>query len=174
MSDPYIGEVRMFGGNFAPVGWAFCNGGLLAISEYEALFNLLGTTYGGDGQTTFALPDLRGRLPIHAGTQPGGPTYDLGQSAGSESVTLTSAQMPAHTHALLASQSPADGADPRGSLLAGSDSLNCYGPANPDKSSAMNPGFVGQTGGSQAHENMQPFLCVSFIIALEGIYPQPS
>jgi microcystin-dependent protein len=174
MSDPFLGEIRLFGGNFAPRGWSFCDGSLLAISQNDALFALLGTTYGGDGQSTFGLPDLRGRLPIHMGTQPGGPTYTLGESAGSESVTLTQAQMPAHSHALLASQSPAEGADPRGNVLAGSDSSNFYGPANADKAAAMNPGFVGQTGGSQPHDNLQPFLCVSFIIALEGIFPQQS
>lgn len=174
MSEPYLGEIRMFGGNFAPRGWSYCNGALLSISEYEALFTLLGTTYGGDGQTTFGLPDLRGRLPIHMGTLGGGPTFTLGEQAGSETVTVTTAQMPAHSHSLLASPAPADGADPTGSVLAGSDSSNFYGPANPDKSAAMNPAFVGPSGGSQPHENVQPFLCVSFIIALEGIFPSQS
>ena len=174
MSDPYLGEIRMFGGNFAPRGWSFCDGSLLAISQNDALFALLGTTYGGDGQQTFAVPDLRGRLPIHMGAQTGGPTYVIGQSAGSETVTLTSAQMPSHTHSLMASQSPADGADPRDSILAGSDTQNFYGPPNPDKSSAMSPGFVSQTGGSQPHDNVQPFQCVTFIIALEGVFPSQS
>ena len=174
MSDPYLGEVRMFGGNFAPRDWAPCDGRLLSISEYDALFNLLGTTYGGDGQTTFGVPDLRGRLPIHAGTPHGGSTYTLGESAGSESVTLTTAQLAAHSHPLLASASPADGADPTGNVLAGSDSQSFYGPANPDKAAAMNTGFVTSAGGSQPHYNMQPFLCVTFIIALEGIFPSQS
>jgi microcystin-dependent protein len=174
MSDPYIGEVRMFGGNFAPRGWSFCDGSLLSISEYETLYTLLGTTYGGDGQTTFGVPDLRGRLPIHAGAAPGGSTYTLGESAGSETVTLTTAQLAAHSHALMASASPADGADPTSNVLAGSDSQNFYGPANPDKAAAMNPGFVTSTGGSQPHDNMQPYLCVTFIIATEGIYPSQS
>jgi microcystin-dependent protein len=174
MSEPFIGEIRMFGGTFAPPGWSFCDGSLLSISANDALFNLLGTTYGGDGQTTFGLPDLRGRLPIHAGNLPGGPTFILGQQAGSETVTVTTAQMPGHSHAVLASSSPADGADPTGNVVAGSDTVNFYGPANPDKSAAMNAGFVGSAGGSQPHDNVQPFLCVSFIIALEGIYPSQS
>ena len=118
-----------------------------------------------------AVPDLRGRLPIHAGTPHGGSTYSLGESAGSESVTVTPAQLAAHSHSLMASANPAEGADPTSSVLAGSDSQNFYGPANPDKSAAMNPGFVTSTGGSQPHDNMQPYQCVTFIIALEGIFP---
>jgi microcystin-dependent protein len=174
MSDPYLGEVRMFGGNFAPRGWSPCDGRLLSISEYDALFTLLGTTYGGDGQTTFGVPDLRGRLPIHAGTGPGGATYPLGERSGSETVTLTTAQLASHSHPLMASSSPAEGADPTGNVLAGSDSQSFYGPANPDKAAEMNPAFVTSTGGSQPHDNMQPYLCVTFIIATEGIYPSQS
>lgn len=163
--DPFIGEIRMFGGNFAPVSWAFCNGQLLAIAEYDALYSLIGTTYGGDGQTTFALPDLRGRLPIHQGSG-----YSLGQAAGTESVTLTVNDLPAHNHAVLGTSAEVETSTPSG-LFATSADTSFYAPENPAKAVAMSSAVVSPTGGSQPHDNMQPYLCVSFIIALEGIFP---
>jgi microcystin-dependent protein len=166
MADPYIGEIRMFGGNFAPVGWAFCNGQLLSISEYSVLYNLLGTTYGGDGVQTFGVPDLRGRLPIHQSS-----AMPIGQSAGVESVTLTVAQIPQHAHAFLAVPADAEGGSPSGTALAQGSSGPLYAAANPDKAQTMNAGVIGSSGGSQPHDNLQPFLCVSFILALEGVFP---
>jgi len=163
MAQPYVGEIRMFGGNFAPAGWMFCEGQLLPISENETLFNLIGTTYGGDGQSTFALPDLRGRLPIHQGN-----SFTLAQNGGVETVTLTVAQMPAHNHPVLANSGSASSTSPGNALLA-KPSKNMYRPgpgANP-----MNPQSVGSTGGSQPHNNFQPYLCVDFIISLFGIFP---
>lgn len=166
MSNPYIGEIRLFGGNFAPVGWAFCDGQLLSITQNEVLFTLLGTTYGGDGVTTFALPDMRGRVPIHQTS-----SYPIGMAAGAESVTLTVNQMPAHAHTLLGSSAVVEGASPAGSAFATSEDTAFYAPYNPAKTATMNPGVVGPAGGTQTHDNMQPFICVSFIIALEGIFP---
>ncbi len=164
MSEPFVGEIRMFGGNFAPVGWALCNGALMAISQYEVLFQLIGTTYGGDGQNTFALPDLRGRLPVHQGSG-----FVIGQLAGNETVTLTTNQMPAHTHTVVA----------RTSATAGSPSGNVYGGNTdsiytPTPSAPMNAGVIGVAGGSQPHDNMMPYLAVNFIISLEGIFPSQS
>jgi microcystin-dependent protein len=156
----------MFGGNFAPVDWALCNGQLMSISEYEVLFTLIGTTYGGDGQSTFALPDLRGRIPLHQSA-----TYPLGTVQGTETVTLLSTQLPSHTHPFQGSSSAA-GTEPSPSnqvLAQTSGSLALLGTTAP--SAAMDPASVLPTGGSQAHENMQPFLCVNFIIALNGIFP---
>jgi microcystin-dependent protein len=161
----------MFGGNFAPAGWAFCNGSLLPISEYETLFNLIGTTYGGDGQQTFAVPDLRGRLPIHMGQGPGLGNYIIGQSGGTESVTLTSNQIPAHNHLLMVSGTAASASSPQGNMLANATS-NLYLRDTP--SDNMNNASVGVSGGNQPHENMMPYLCVSFIISLYGIYPSPT
>lgn len=172
MSTPYIGEIRMFGGNFAPAGWAFCNGQLLAISENEALFTLIGTTYGGDGQSTFALPDLQGRIPIQQGTGPDGSSYVLGQRAGAETVTLTTQQIPGHTHALLATDTAANEASPAGHVLARSNTVDAYLPS--DAATAMSAQAVAAAGGSQPHGNLQPFLCVSFIISLFGIFPSPT
>lgn len=169
MSDPFIGEIRMFAGNFAPQGWATCDGQLMAIAQNDALFSLVGTTYGGDGQTTFGLPDLRGRLPLHMGQGPGLSNYPIGQSAGSESVTLTSPQLPAHSHTLLASGAAANNASPLGSLTAASSSSSIYGNAAP--AVTMRADAVAPAGGSQPHDNLMPFLCLNFIIALEGIYP---
>jgi len=166
MSDPYIGEIRMFGGNYAPLGWMFCNGQTLAISEYEALYGLIGTTYGGDGQSTFRLPDLQGRLPIHRS-----PSYPLGQSAGVESVSLTVAQIPAHTHMLIGSGAESETANPQNGMFATSADTPIYAPYNPSKGASLNAQVVGSSGGSQPHNNMMPSLCVSFIIATEGIYP---
>ena len=171
MSDPYIGEIRMFGGSFAPAGWAFCNGQLLPISENDALFTLIGTTYGGDGQETFALPDLQGRVPIHSGQGPGiSQSYQLGEEGGVESVTLTTNQIPTHNHPLLASSDPGNKLGAENNVLSRAPAV-AYTTEN-DLFEALSPQAVTPQGGSQPHENMQPFLCVSFIISLFGIFPQ--
>ena len=166
MGTPFVGEIRMFAGNFAPAGWMFCQGQLLPISENETLFNLIGTTYGGDGQSTFALPNLSSRVPIHQGSG-----FTLGDAAGAESVTLTTSQIPAHTHvpqASTSSVSPPNVSDPTGAVWAQSV-LNDYSTAAP--SQAMNAAAIGSSGGSQPHDNMIPFLVVNFIISLFGIFP---
>jgi microcystin-dependent protein len=163
MAQPYVGEIRMFAGNFAPAGWAFCEGQTLAISENDTLFQLLGTTYGGDGQETFALPDLRGRLPLHQGNG-----FLLAETGGVEEVTLTVAQIPAHNHALLATGGAANSTDPTGRVAA-KPSKNLYRPG--PASNPMLPQAIGITGGSQPHTNFQPYLCIDFIISLFGIYP---
>jgi microcystin-dependent protein len=159
----------MFGGNFAPAGWAFCDGSLMAISENDALFALIGTTYGGDGQSTFGLPDLRGRLPVHQGTGPDGQTHVMGQVAGDETVTLTTQQLPAHTHALTAAFQGANQTNPANHLLARSNLVDAYINRAPDI--GMSGQAIEATGGSQPHENLQPFLPISFIISLFGIFP---
>lgn len=164
---PYIGEIRMFGGNFAPVDWALCDGRLLPISEYSALFTLIGTTYGGDGVTTFALPDLRGRFPADAGTG-ANQTIALGQMGGTETVTLTGSQLPVHSHPIAAS-STANSASPLNSVPAQwADSQ--YSSGDPTAAS-LAPNAVTSTGGSAPHENRSPYLGISFIIALNGIFP---
>ena len=170
--DPYLGEIRIFGGNFAPLGWAFCAGQLLPIAQYDALFSLLGTTYGGDGQTTFGLPDLRGRAPIHAGQGPGLTNRTPGEMGGSEATTLTQAQLPAHTHVPLASPDAGTSTGPTDGVWAASSTGDKQYAAAPD--TAMNPATISATGGNQPHENRQPFLAANFIIALEGIYPPRS
>lgn len=170
MSQPYIGEIRMFAGNFPPAGWAFCEGQLLPISENDALFNLIGTTYGGDGQETFALPDLRGRVPIHFGTGPGLSSRILAETGGAEEVTLTTQQIPAHTHPVRATQAIADQPLPQNHLLARPTNSDIYTGDPPDTSLAANA--IGPTGGSQPHTNFQPYLCVNFIISLFGVFPQ--
>lgn len=162
MAQPYVGEIRMFAGNFAPVGWAFCNGQLLPISENETLFQLIGTTYGGDGQSTFALPDLSGRLPLHQG---GG--YVLAETGGQETVTLTVNQMPAHSHAAQASGAAGTQTGPGGGLWAASG-LNQFAAGTGTNNMANG---LGNTGGSQPHDNLMPYLVVSFIISLFGIFP---
>lgn len=167
MAQPYVGEIRMFAGNFAPAGWMFCEGQLIPISENETLFQLIGTTYGGDGQSTFALPDLRGRVPVHQGNG-----FVLAETGGAEEVTLTTQQIPAHTHPLLASTSVGAAASPVGNVLAASGSSNVYRPA--PTAVAMSAQSVGATGGSQPHTNMQPYLCISHIISLFGIFPSPT
>ena len=170
MSQPYIGEIRMFGGNFAPAGWAFCDGQLMAISENDTLFNLLGTTYGGDGQETFGIPDLRGRVPIHMGTAKSGTTYTEGEMAGVESVTLTVQQMPSHNHSMLANPNTGTGANPQGNVLdQTSGAILIYKEQAP--TAVMSPLCVGPDGGSQPHENLQPYACINFIISLFGVYP---
>jgi microcystin-dependent protein len=171
MSQPYIGEIRMFGGSFAPAGWAFCDGQLMAISENDTLFNLIGTTYGGDGQETFGIPDLRGRVPIHMGTGPKGTTYTEGEMGGVESVTLSVNQIPAHNHALIASANLAAGTAPA-SQVAGKSSGATVSPYGADQPvSSLSPQAVGPAGGSQPHENLQPYACINFIISLFGVYP---
>ncbi len=171
MAQPYVGEIRMFAGNFAPAGWAFCNGAVLPISENETLFQLIGTTYGGDGQETFALPNLQSRIPIHMGTSTAsGTTYQIGETGGTESVTLTSQQIPSHTHALTAvGGQPGNQVSPVGNLPA--MSLNVVPFINDVPTAGFAAGAIDPVGGSQPHENMQPFLCVSFIISLFGIFP---
>lgn len=170
MADPFIGEVRLFGGNFAPVGWAFCNGQLLSISENDALFALIGTTYGGDGVNTFALPNLQGRLPLHQGTLSGGGTYVLGQSGGSETVTLTAGQIGPHTHAANAGGAASTG-NPAGNLPGATAGPARYLPAGSGAVLNLNAQSIAPAGGGQPHDNMMPYLCVSFIIALQGIFP---
>jgi microcystin-dependent protein len=169
MGQPYVGEIRIFGGSFAPAGWAFCNGQLMPISENDVLFQLIGTTYGGDGAQTFAMPDLRGRLPLHMGTGSSGTTYQIGEASGVEDVTLTTNQIPSHTHPFLATTAAGAAASPLNAVLSASGSSNVYrqGPGAAVLSNQM----VSPTGGSQPHTNMQPYLCVDFIISLFGIFP---
>lgn len=175
MGQPFIGEIRMFAGNFAPAGWMFCDGQLLPISENETLFNLIGTTYGGDGQSTFALPDLQGRFPIHQGTGSGLSTYQLGEALGVESVTLTTQSIPSHTHpALCSSGGQSVVADPTGGVSAPSDVTQyAAGAAGGFMAPGGTPILSTIAGGSQPHDNMQPYLVVSYIISLFGIFPQP-
>ncbi len=168
MSSPYIGEIRMFGGNFAPAGWAFCDGSLLSIAENDALFNLIGTTYGGDGQNTFALPDLRGRAPLHAGQGPGLSNYTLGQAGGTESVTLTPNQLPAHSHLAQGQTAAGSQTSPSNGVWAAS-TLNQFSANTPTQPFAANA--VGMSGGSQPHDNMMPYATINYIISLFGIYP---
>ena len=168
MAQPYIGEVRMFAGSFAPQGWLLCEGQLLPISDNETLFQVIGTTYGGDGESTFALPDLRGRVPVHHG----GGTFP-GDRAGAEQVTLTAPQLPAHTHALGAKVTPGNQNAPGGNALA--ESPGGVKPYIQDAASVpMAPAAVSVVGGSQPHDNLQPYLCINFIVALSGIFPSPS
>src|SRR5438105_4410823 len=167
MAQPYVGEIRIFAGNFAPAGWMFCEGQLLPISEYETLFNLIGTTYGGDGQSTFALPDLRGRVPLHFGNG-----FTLAETGGVETITLTVSQIPAHSHAFLCSADTAGGVNPGGALIGQSDSTNLLR-ANAGNTN-LSPSAITSVGGSQPHNNFQPYLCVDFIISLFGIFPSPT
>ena len=168
MAQPYVGEIRMFAGNFAPAGWMFCEGQLLPISENETRFPLIGTTYGGDGESTFALPDLRGRVPIHFGNG-----FTLAETGGVEEVTLTVSQIPAHGHPLLASTTAGTSPNPQNNVVSQTDgtiSLYLSDPPNVN----MNPAAIGSTGGSQPHTNFQPYLCINFIISLFGIFPSPT
>lgn len=169
MAQPYVGEIRMFGGNFAPLGWQFCDGSLMPISEYETLFNLIGTTYGGDGQQTFAVPDMRGRVPVHMGNGGGG-TYQIGEMGGVESVTLTQQQIPVHTHAYIASSAIANTASPQNNFISQPNQVLAYR-SNTAVSAALGAQSIGNTGGNQPHDNIQPYLCISFIISLYGVYP---
>jgi microcystin-dependent protein len=169
MSEPFVGEIRMFAGNFAPRAWAFCDGQLLAISQNDALFSLLGTTYGGDGRTTFALPEMRGRIPLHAGSGPGLTPRRLGQRAGRERVTLNTTQLATHTHNFHANTAQATDTAPEDLLTAQGIGINLYANETQDVSMASN--MVAATGGSRSHNNLMPTLCVNFIIALFGTYP---
>lgn len=167
MAQPYVGEIRMFAGNFAPAGWQFCEGQLLPISENETLFQLIGTTYGGDGQSTFALPDLRGRLPVHQGNG-----FILAETGGAEEITLTVPQIPSHSHPMLASGSTGNESTPNGNVQASSPNVRVYRPGSPNailSAQAQTP-----AGGSQPHDNKMPYLCVNFIISLFGIFPSPT
>jgi microcystin-dependent protein len=167
MSSPFVGEIRMFAGNFAPVGWAFCNGALIPISENETLFNLIGTTYGGDGQNNFALPNLQSCVPVHVG-----PGFALGQSGGAESVTLTVNQIPAHSHVPQGDSGTATLPGPGNNVWAANNTLTPY--TNSAPTDAMASTAMGSSGGSQPHDNMIPFLVINFIISLFGIFPSQS
>jgi microcystin-dependent protein len=162
MSDPYLSEIRIFSFNFPPKGWAFCNGNLLSISQNTALFSLLGTTYGGDGINTFALPDLQGRVPLHNGAG-----FNLGQNGGESTVTLNTLQMPAHTHAANANGTAAGQTSPAGNYWGNGGQTIYADTAN----AIMNPAAVAAAGNSQPHENMSPYLVLNFCIALVGIFP---
>jgi microcystin-dependent protein len=171
VSEPFIGEIRIFGGNFAPLDWAFCDGSLLSISQFDAFFNLIGTTYGGDGVNTFALPDLRGRFPIHQGTDNTGYTAVIGQRGGSEIVTVTLAQFPSHPHSAKAVKASAV-SSPVGAAWAAAPTPAYTAPgANADQSTVMSAAAITSVGGGQPHENMPPYLGMNFIISLFGIYP---
>jgi len=171
MAEPFLSEIRVMSFVFAPKGWALCNGQLLPINQNQALFSLLGTTFGGDGRVNFALPDLRGRTPIHVGSG-----HTLGERGGEQAHTLSIAELPTHTHVLRASNSPGDSINPRPS---GVGNVLAQEPSNPytgahSNLTAFSAGSIANTGGSQAHLNMQPFLTLSFCIALQGIFPSPN
>lgn len=175
MSQPFIGEIRMFGFNFPPAGWAACDGQLMPISENDALFVVLGTTYGGDGQETFALPNLQSRLPVHQGTGLSGTNYQIGEAAGVEEVTLTTQQIPIHNHPAAANTGAGNSASPTNNVWAANANTAAVQYTLPAGVNAnMNNNTVGITGGSQPHENMMPFLCINFCISLFGIFPSPS
>ena len=181
MSQPFVGQVIMFGGNFAPAGWATCSGQLLPISEYETLFNLIGTTFGGDGQSTFGLPDLQGRIPIHNGQGSGLSNYVLGQAAGTETVTLTIQQIPAHNHLIGVPSTPANQSVPAGNTILANENSNAPGCGNAftyaaagSAQTAMVSTSIANTGSSQSHNNIQPVMAVTYIISLFGIYPSPN
>jgi microcystin-dependent protein len=169
MAQPYVGEIRMFAGNFAPAGWMFCEGQLLPISENETLFQLIGTTYGGDGQSTFALPDLRGRIPVHQGNG-----FILAETGGAEEITLTVNQIPAHSHPFLASSDPASDGTPTGRVMASSRTAGQFLYLEDTPTVNMAATSISSVGGSQPHTNFQPYLCVDFIISLFGIFPSPT
>lgn len=173
MSEPYTGEVRLFGGTFAPYGWLDCDGRLYNIADYDTLYALIGTAYGGDGETTFGVPDLRGRVPLHIGPRPGGSNYALGQIGGTEQITLQSPQMPAHTH-LANAAATGQVASPANAIFATVQSdqqgVRIYS-TNTTTTTQLNPASVSAAGGSQPHENMQPFLTIRYIICYLGYFP---
>jgi microcystin-dependent protein len=175
MAQPYVGEIRMFGGNFAPAGWMFCAGQLLPISEYETLFNLIGTTYGGDGQATFGLPNLQSRVPMHMGSL-GGTTATLAETGGTETVTLTTQQIPQHIHMMLASGTGSLQPPTNALPAPGSGSVTGLLPYQQagGATTALKSNMLQMSGTNQAHENIQPYLCISFIISLFGIFPSPT
>ncbi len=168
MAEPFLSEIRLMSFNFAPKGWAFCNGQFLPINQNQALFALLGTTYGGNGQTTFALPDLRGHVPVGAGQAAGGTSYPLGASGGEETVKLTTGQLPGHAHAVHASNAAATTKNPTTAFPAGGGAYAAQ------RNVRMNAGMIGRTGRGEAHENRQPYLALNYIIALQGIFPSQS
>jgi microcystin-dependent protein len=175
MGTPYVGEIRMFAGNFQIAGWLFCAGQLLQISEFETLFNLIGTTYGGDGQSTFALPNLQSRVPVHMGSSPSLGTYTIGEAAGVEKVTLTTQQIPTHNHIVNATNSGQQ-VQPSGTTMPAvttPNNRNVYGPAGSAPVTMVNA-MIGLTGGNQSHNNIQPILAINFLISLYGIYPSPT
>ena len=170
MGQPFVGEIRMFAGNFPPNGWMFCEGAPLPISENEVLFQLIGTTYGGDGEETFNLPNLASRVPIHQGTGATGTSYILGELGGVEQVTLTTQQIPNHTHTFVASGDNGSALSPNNAVPGAGTAVTIYRPqVNP--ATAMDTGSVGAQGGSQPHDNMMPFICINYIISLFGIFP---
>ena len=170
MADPFVAEIRIFPFNFAPRGWAFCNGQILPISQNTALFSLLGTTYGGNGQSTFALPNMEGNAPMHPGQGPGLSLHDLGEIAGSQTVSLLGSEIPAHTHTLMAATTSANSKAPKDNVL-GRASANVYLPPAGAPLVQMSPNVLAPAGGDQPHNNMQPFLTLNFCIALQGIFP---
>lgn len=174
MADPFIAEIRLFPFNFAPRGWAWCDGQLLAIAQNTALFSLLGTTYGGDGRSTFALPNLMGRAVMGPGQGPGLSRHDLGESGGSETVTLLATEIPAHSHALVAQVAPGDSPTPQASSFARAIGATPYQPPTGAPLVSMAPEALGAVGGGQPHNNMQPYLTFYFAIALQGVYPPRS
>jgi len=167
MGQPYIGEIRIFAGNYAPAGWMFCEGQTLPISEFDTLFTLIGTTYGGDGESDFMLPDLRGRIPMHQGNG-----FVAAEQGGAEEITLTNQQMPVHTHAFLASASGGTLNSPANALTAASSTIDLYRETSP--SVALAPNAIGPVGGQQPHTNFQPYLCLNYILSLYGIFPSPT
>ncbi|WP_406700934.1 tail fiber protein [Singulisphaera sp. Ch08] len=169
--EPYIGEIGMVAFNFAPRGWAFCNGQILPINQNQALFSLLGTTFGGNGVTTFALPDMRSRIPVHSGQGPGLSNYSLGETGGAEAVALTVAQLPRHSHAAQGGSGAGGSVGPAGQVWAGSTTNSTPYRSAGVPTATMIPGSITATGGGQTHENRQPYLVVNFIIALVGIFP---
>jgi microcystin-dependent protein len=169
---PYVGEIRMFAGNFAPQGWVFCAGQLMPISENDTLFALIGTTYGGDGQSTFGIPDLQGRVPVHMGQRTGLESYVIGQKSGTPTVTLTNNQIPAHSHAWMASTNGGTSDLPQDNVLASPPEVKLFRKGAP--SFGLPAGTVGVTGGSQPHDNLMPTVAVSFILSLFGQFPQSS
>jgi len=174
MAEPFLGQITMFGGNFAPRGWALCDGQLIAISQNSALYSLLGTAYGGDGRTTFALPDLRGRAPIHAGSGPGLSPRRLGQTGGSEAVALTLSEVPSHSHSANCVSPGGNSNDAVNNFWADDSGVSSGTYHSGPPTATMNAGAIGNSGGSQPHNNMQPYQVVNFIIALQGVYPSRS
>ena len=171
MSNPFVAEIRIFTGNFAPKGWAFCDGQILTISQNTALFSLLGTMYGGNGQTTFALPDLQGRAPLHQGQGNGLSQYSIGQQSGTETVTLLISEMPGHNHQEMGSNTNSTQQSPIGNFSSGSTQNKRYAAAANNPDTQMNPFILGVNGGGLPHNNMPPYLILNFIIALQGVYP---
>ena len=175
MAQPYVGEIRMFAGNFPPVGWMFCDGQTLPISENETLFQLIGTMYGGDGESTFNLPNLQSRIPLHFGTGPDGVTYQQAEMSGTEEVTLTTQQIPNHTHPMMCSSGGGVNTSNPANAVAGPSDINQYSNNTPPNAQLGTPGFTSAiAGGSQPHENFQPYLCINYIISLFGIFPSPT